>query len=336
MRPKVRMLRLRALGVAVAVAIMAGGIVGCDDDNDGAAREAPLIGYALLSAENPWLNSVFRGAEAQIEAMGGTVEVRDSQLDPDLQVSILEEFITLDVDAIIIGQAQIPDALIGVLERASDAGIKIFAHEWDYSDLEEPPAPPIDGQVLADRGLSGREVVEVIEQVTGPDSRLFQIGFPFPIPSLDFVDSNMAEALEDQPGMTLLERVDNPDDTAEGARPLMEAALAQHDQIDAVVSYNGPTALGVLRALRADGSEDDVIILNTQMDETSAEEPGIDVQWELLPVTMGQELARLAMSAATGEPEREWRRTILVEAIRYDESNIDDWVPWSEQLDEIG
>src|SRR5690606_39056557 len=184
-----------------------------DADGDDAARtdaggEGFSVGSSLPTGQNPWLNAIKDAAVAVIESAGGSVVVQDAQLDPNRQVSQLDELVNQGVDAIVLGPAQVPEAVQGALEGAQAAGIPTLALEYDYDVTDEPPPAPMDAQVLVDRRELARQVAA---EVAG--GSVVYVGLPFPVTGLDVFFAAFEEALEAE-GATLLERVDNPTDNA--------------------------------------------------------------------------------------------------------------------------
>jgi ABC-type sugar transport system substrate-binding protein len=85
-----------------------------------------VVAVALPNMPDPTWQSVWYGCMAQAQKLGLESRIADAggynRL--DVQVSQLENFIQLKVDGIIIGAVQ-GDGVVPVLQRASDAGIKI-------------------------------------------------------------------------------------------------------------------------------------------------------------------------------------------------------------------
>ena len=85
-----------------------------------------VIAVALPNMPDPTWQSVWYGCMAQAQKLGLESRIADAggYNKLDVQVSQLENFIQLKVDGIIIGAVQ-GDGVVPVLQRASDAGIKI-------------------------------------------------------------------------------------------------------------------------------------------------------------------------------------------------------------------
>jgi len=85
-----------------------------------------VIAVALPNMPDPTWQSVWYGCQVQAQKLGLESRIADAggYNKLDVQVSQIENFIQLKVDGIIIGAVQ-GDGVVPVLQRASDAGIKI-------------------------------------------------------------------------------------------------------------------------------------------------------------------------------------------------------------------
>lgn len=292
------------------------------------------VGYSLPTGQNPFLNAIEAGAEKTIQQAGGTVTKRDGQLDPNKQVSDINEFINDGVDAIIIGPAQVPEAVTPVVKRAVKAGIKVFAWDWDFSGEKSGAAPkgPVQGTVDGDRTTVGIEIADQLKKSTGGKAKVIYVGLPFPVTGTDQFFSSMKAQLA-KTGGKIVQRVDNGKDNAEGARPLVDGALTAHGDANAIVTYNGGSALGAYQAAKAAGRK--LEIIDAQVDPAaivSQRKGQISRQWELDPVQNGVELGKLATAAAQGKPASDWKKTVIVPSHQVDKSNVAKWVSWDKQL----
>lgn len=91
-----------------------------------AAKEGMKIGLTAYDLTNPYWVMLVNGAQDRAEELGIELIVNDPKSDPSQQMTALENFLTMDVDAIIVGALDIA-ACEGVLKQAREKGVKIVA-----------------------------------------------------------------------------------------------------------------------------------------------------------------------------------------------------------------
>lgn len=342
------MIRAHRMLALAASALVAGGLAACGSSDDSgstgaatatsasaattAAAEPFTYGYSIPTGQNPWITAIADAAEATAAESGGTGERTDSQLDPGKAVQQVNRFVTDGVDVIAVAPAQVPQALQGALGKAVDQGIKTFALEWSFADdPTAPPTAPMHGQVNIDRAKLGADVAQAAQEGAGGDAKIVYVGLPFPVASIDFFEENLKKNLTG--GSEIVADLDNPTDNAQGALKPLNGALAAHPETNAIVTYNGPSALAAVQALKSAGMTDKVKIYNIQLDTPTAEavkQGTIEAAWDLNPPELGAALGDLMAEAASGAPESEWAKTVVVEAPMYTKDDVGGWQDWSQ------
>jgi ABC-type sugar transport system substrate-binding protein len=325
--------------VAAVCAALALGAAACGSSDDGGSGSAGSgtsdggaasfsYGYSLPTGQNPWMNAI---ADVVQETAGGQMERTDAQLDPAKAVQQINRFVTDGVAAIAVAPAQVPEALHASLSRAAGDDIKLFALEWSFdADPAAPPKPPVQGQASVDRGRLGRDVAAKVEQDAGGAAKVIYIGLPFPVASLDFFEQSFRAALSG--GSQVVADVDNPRDNAQGALGPLRGALSNQPDANAIVTYNGASALAAIEAVRSAGLADRVKIYCIQLDgsiRAAIADGRITASWDLNPPQLGEALGGLIAAAGAGEPESAWARTVAIEAPVYTPQTIGDWTDWS-------
>ncbi len=336
--------RMLALGICVLVV---GGVTACgSSDEDGGSTSAATgssetattaeaepftYGYSIPTGQNPWITAIADAADAKAAEAGGTATRTDAELDPGKAVQQVNRFVTDGVGAIAVAPAQVPQALQGALKQAVDQDIKTLGLEWSFADdPTAPPAPPMQGQVNIDRAKLGADVAKAAQEGAGGDAKIVYVGLPFPVASIDFFEKNLKSNLTG--GSEIVADLDNPTDNAQGALKPLNGALAAHPETNAIVTYNGPSALAAVRAAKTAGLSDKIKIYNIQLDTPTADamkKGTIEASWDLNPPELGTSLGELISAAATGAPESEWAKTVVIEAPEYTKDNIADWQDWS-------
>lgn len=332
------MMQIPRLLVAALALVLSAGLVACgsssettgssDSSETVTASTSFTFGYSVPTGQNPWINSIADAAKARAAEAGGEIELADAQLDPANAVAQVNRFLVQGDEAVAVAPAQVPEALIGSLQKAAAEGVPVFALEWSFAaDPAAPPAAPVQGQVNIDRAKLGEEVAAAVNEGEPDGAKVVYVGLPFPVASLDFFERSMREALGD----ASIVDVDNPTDNAEGALGPLNGALAANPDTTAIVTYNGPSALAAVKAVRSAGLEGKVRIFDIQLDTATAkalEEGTIEAAWDLNAPELGEALGGLIAAAGGGEPESEWAKTIVVDAVKYDAENVGSWERW--------
>ena len=92
--------------------------------------------------------------------------------------------------------------------------------------------------------------------------------------------------------------------TAAGAEPVVEQALLRFDDLQAIMAYNEPSALGAYAAVNAAGRTDDILITGANGTESgvAAVEAGeIAATWDLLPWKQGVTFVNVLKALLDGE-----------------------------------
>jgi len=319
---------LAAACALVAVGVAAAGSSGAK--HAGSARASFTVGYSLPTGQNVWINAIAATAKSDVVKAGGTMQTSDAALDPGKAVQQVSRFVDDGVQAIVIGPAQVPQSLIAPLSKAKAKGIHTFALEWSFTTKPNAlPTAPVDGQASIDRGKLGRDVAAAVKAGAGGTPHVVYVGLPFPVTSLDFFEQNLKAALGSSGTYVNL---DNPTDNAQGALGPLNGALAAHPETNAIVTYNGPSALAAVQAVKAHNMTGKVKIYNIQLDSSTAaalKAGQLAACWDLNPPALGHALGQLIVASVTGKPKSTWAKTVVVDAPKYTKANIDMWKDWS-------
>ena len=329
MQGKTHMKKARVLLVAIAAAALV--LTGCSkakDENAGA-----LVGFSYPIEANTYLKAIGLSAEAELANSGYGFYPVDAQLDGNKQISDVEAMITKGVKAMIIYPLD-SNGLKPALQKAADAGIKVITMNYSVDDSTMAPPAPSLGQVqdaFPQRALA-QERVAWLKSVLPNGGNILYMGLAFPVAALEAHANMFKEELAKEASFKYLGRVDNKTDDSEGARQAMDQALVKYKNIDAVVAYNDPTALGIYASLQAAGKNGKIKVIGLQMQPEAVKSIAageIDGSWDYDPVTSGINLADLAIAALKGENPA---KTIQTKAIFYDKSTVANFVSWDDRI----
>lgn len=321
--------------VLAALAAVALVLSGCSKATTDAAP-AELVGFSYPIEANTYLKAIGLSAEAELANAGYGFYPVDAQLDGNKQISDVEAMITKGVKAMIIYPLD-SKGLTPSLQKAADAGIKVITMNYSVEDSTMAPPAPSLGQVqdaFTSRALA-TERVAWLKSVLPKGGNILYMGLAFPVGALEAHANMFKEELAKVSGFKYLGRVDNKTDDSEGARQAADQALVKYKNIDAIVAYNDPTALGIYAALAAAGKAGKIKVIGLQMQPEavkSLQAGEIDGSWDYDPVTSGKNLAILTISALKGEDVANYAKTIQTKAIFFDKSTIANFVSWDDRI----
>lgn len=100
-----------------------------------AAGEALRVGYAVPDASNPFLSNLTKSVGEYFAPDNVEVLVADAQGDATKQISQIENFTTMGVDAVIV-MAIDPKGVTSVIEDAQKAGVKVMVAGGDTGSYD--------------------------------------------------------------------------------------------------------------------------------------------------------------------------------------------------------
>ncbi len=236
----------------VAILLCSSASVFAGGEQESAGDEKIVIGYSIY-----WLSEfatlMTEAMQEKADKEGVELIVLDAKWDAVTQLSHVDNFIAQDVDAIIIGAADVYSMVQGV-EAANEAGIPFVGVNMRI------PTDKIDAYAGPDDVRAGEMMVEYVISQLGEDFNCIVLegaeGYSATVDRREGV-KNMLDA---HPGVTALD-IKTANWTREGALELMENYIQDFGgKIDAVIAHNDEMALGAIQALEAEGMLDDVIV----------------------------------------------------------------------------
>ncbi|MCC5967533.1 MAG: D-ribose ABC transporter substrate-binding protein [Natronohydrobacter sp.] len=218
-----------------------------------AASAEGLISIIVNDPANPYWFTEGEVARATAEELGYTANVSAHRGDTNTESNLIDAAITNGAAAIILDPAN-ADGSVGVVRRATEAGIPVFLVNAEINESGIAIAQ------LVSNNAQGAALGAVTWQgLVGDEARYVEF---FGNPS----DNNAATrsngyntVLSQYPGLEkVAEEVANWDRTQGYNR--MQSIMQAHDQIDAVISGNDEMALGAIAALKEAGRLEGTII----------------------------------------------------------------------------
>ena len=221
------------------------------------------IGFQNPLAANESLQYFQKGAVAQAKAYGCNIITLDDALSPDKQVSNMQQLLAQGAQAIIFYPLD-PKATLPVLAQAKKQGVPVVAIDATFGNPKLPVAPGIVTQVWQGRDIMAYLQVQALAKVL-PHAKVGLIGIGAPVPALKYLNQREAYYAK-KAGLTVLGTQDNPTDDVTGGEKAGNALIQRYSNMNAVIGYNDPSAIGAVTAARGAGRKLVVIGLNGTSD----------------------------------------------------------------------
>ena len=257
------------------------------------------IGFQNPIAGNETLQTLQLAVVAQAKVFGCKVISLDDQTTPDKQVSNMQTLIAQNVNAIIFYPLD-PKATVPVLQQAKKKGIPVVAIDGTFGSrtASAPYLPYIATQVWQGRDIQAFLQARAMA-VAKPHAIVGLIGIGFPVPALKYL--NQREAFwGKKAGLTIVGTQDNPSDDVTGGEKAANGLVQRYSNMNAVIGYNDPSALGAVIAARGANRNVTVVGLNGDSAGLAAVKSGkLAATVRVDPVGWGMETAIAAYSLIT-------------------------------------
>jgi ribose transport system substrate-binding protein len=253
------------------------------------------IGFQNPIAANEFLGFLQKAVVAEGKRYGCRVITLDDALSPDKQVSNMQQLLAQKVNAIIFYPLD-PKATTPVLKQAQQKKVPVLAIDASFGSTKKVPL--ITTQVWQGRDTQAFLQAQALAKAK-PKAKLGIIGIGIPVPAIKYLVQREAFWAK-KSGATIIGTQDNPSDDVTGGEKAANALLQRHSDINAVIGYNDPSALGAVIAARSTGRQLTVIGLNGSSDGISAVKAGrLAATVQVDPIGLGVQSARAAYSLIT-------------------------------------
>ena len=222
-----------ALGVALAVAMMAGN----------ASAKDIKIGLVVKSLGNGFFDAANKGAQEAAKELGGVevIYTGPTTTTAEGQIEVINSLIAQGVDAIAIS-ANDPDAVVPALKKAAQRGIKVIS--WDSGVAPEgrsmhlnPSSNPLIGNMIiklaADNLPEGGDVAVLSATATSTNQNTWI--------------EEMNKVLPNYKGINVVATVYG-DDLADKSYRETQGLIQSHPNLKAIIA---PTSVGIVAAAQA-------------------------------------------------------------------------------------
>lgn len=212
----------------------------------------PQVGVTLLTEAHVFYQDLKRGLEEAADSVGVDLHIVAGEWDLARQTAQVQNFITREMDAIVIAPVN-SSGIVSAVEEAAEAGIPVFTADiaaagggvTSHVASDNKQGGRILGQFLAQR-LDGVGKVAILDQPTVASVIDRVAGFREAVAAYPDIEIVAAPAVERGLRDVAKEKTDN--------------LLASGQQIDAIFGSNDDCALGALAALQAAGRPDIIVV----------------------------------------------------------------------------
>ena len=235
-------MRTRAATVVLVLAVLASSLAaGCQrGEGGGGDGGGQRIGLSISTLNNPFFVSLRDGAQQAADEAGVELIISDAQNDAATQQDDVQNFVTQQVDAILVNPVD-SEAVVPAVQAANQADIPVIALDRGASGGEI--ATLIASDNVEGGRLAGEELIELVG--SGPVAQLE--GIPGASPTRDR-GQGFEEAINAQDAVELV-----ASQTANFARDeglnVTENILQSNPEIKGIFAQNDEMALGAVRAL---------------------------------------------------------------------------------------
>jgi len=280
------------------------------------SKESYKFGATYMTLNNPFFVLLNKGIKDVVEANGDILIALDPALDPDKQISQIEDLISQGVDAIFVTPVDWK-GIRPALEAAEEAGIPIINVDAPVYDTmlvaSIITSDNYNAGVICAKDMmrkTNKAKIVILEHPTAKSAIDRTQGFIDTIAGMENYEIVARESSEGQ---------------LEQAMSVMQSIIQVNPEINVVMALNDPTAMGAIAALQTFKSEEKVLVYGVdgapeakqmikdrKMTATAAQSP----------MTIGMTAAQVAYDIlASKEVEKE----IFVDIIFIDIYNVDDY-----------
>lgn len=231
------------------------------------------IGFQNPIAANETLGFWQKAVVAQGKALGCKVITLDDKLSPDQQVTNMQQLLAQHVNAIIFYPLD-PKATVPVLKQAKKQGVPVIATDATFGSPKAtaPYLPYIAAQVWQARDIQAyQQCAELAKEK--PGAKLGLIGIGAPVPALKYLTQRQSFWCKKR-GISVLGEQDNPSDDVTGGEKAANGLLQRFSDMNAIIGYNDPSAVGAATAARGSGRQIVSIGVNGSSDGIAAIKAG--------------------------------------------------------------
>ena len=269
---------------------------GDDAAADDAAAGDVTVGLSVSTLENPFFVTLRDGAQAAADEAGIELLVSDAQDDAQTQANDIEDFITREVDVIIVNPVD-SAAIVPSIESANAADIPVITVDRGADGGE------VVSHIASDNVLGGQLAGEYLFEQIGGEGQVAQLEGVAGTSAARDRGEGFQQALDAADGIELVATQTANFNREEGLT-VAENILQANPDLAGIFAQNDEMGLGAVEAARGAGILEDLVIVGFDAtdDALAAIEAGeMAATVAQLPDLMGELAVQTAVQVANGE-----------------------------------
>lgn len=288
--------RILAMGIALLLILTACNSGGSGSQEEGANEaggESIVIGASLLTQSHPFQVAIKDSIEQQAQTDNVQVDVSIADQDLNRQIAAIEDFITKEVDALIIVPVD-SDGIAGAIKKAKDANIPVITVDIKANGVE------VDSHIATDNYSGGLIAAEAMAKYLPDGGEIGLITYP-EVQSVKDRIAGFKDNAVNHPNLNIVTEL--PGRTREEAKTASEDMLTANPNLKGIFGFGDDMALAATTAIQ-ERELDAVVIgfdgLQEAQDSVSQDNPfkAVVVQF---PDQMGQVAVQNAVKIINGE-----------------------------------
>jgi ribose transport system substrate-binding protein len=232
--------RITVLGVLILAALATVVAVGCQRGGGGGEGGGPRIGLSISTLNNPFFVTLRNGAQQAAKKEGAKLIIADAQDDAATQQDDVQNFVTQQVDAILINPVD-SEAVVPAVQAANQANIPVIALDRGASGGK------LETLIASDNVEGGRMAAKELIQLVGSGPVAQLEGIPGTSPTRDR-GQGFEEVINAQDAVQLVSSQTANFLRTEGLN-VTENILQSNPGIKGIFAQNDEMAMGAVRAL---------------------------------------------------------------------------------------
>jgi ribose transport system substrate-binding protein len=232
--------RISVLGVLILAALATVVAVGCQRGGGGGEGGGPRIGLSISTLNNPFFVTLRNGAQQAAKKEGAKLIIADAQDDAATQQDDVQNFVTQQVDAILINPVD-SEAVVPAVQAANQANIPVIALDRGASGGK------IETLIVSNNVEGGRMAAKELIQLVGSGPVAQLEGIPGASPTRDR-GQGFEEVINGQDAVQLVSSQTAKFLRTEGLN-VTENIMQSNPGIEGIFAQNDEMAMGAVRAL---------------------------------------------------------------------------------------
>ena len=306
-------IRLAALTLAVGLALTACSSGDADTPDAGATDGTDAggdisIGLALSTLNNPFFVSLRDGAQAAADEAGVELVVTDARDDATQQADQVQNFVTQQLDAVLINPVD-SDAAGPIVTPLISEGVPVVAVDRGVNGAE------VNSFVASDNVLGGRLAADALAEAIGEEGQVIVLQGVAGTSASRERGQGFSEGIAAYPGIEVVATQPADFDRAQGLDVATNLLQANPDVVG-IFAENDEMALGAVQALGARAGQDVFVVGFDGTDDgvTAIEAGTMYASVAQQPEELGRAAVEAALALIAGE-EVEATVSVVVVAV---------------------